>query len=553
MSAVEAGADSGRNKRFLLTLLLSIVTLFSFLGTPGLKEPDEGRYAEIGREMALSNDLLIPHLNGFEHFQKPPVVYWQTALAIKMFGANEWAARLPAALSALGTILLLYWIGSWFFGSITGFTAALILASSFEFFVLARTLNTDMALSFWTTAAMAFFLRWTITPEIRQWEWLSFASLGMAFLTKGPAGLIAPLSVMLLVAIHAKTIDAPLPIRWFRGMILTFGIGLSWFAAVVWVHPELIRYFLGFELFQRTVGAARGREQPFWFYFATLAIGLFPWTFFVAFAFAARLKNISLRNISRPDIAICAWVVAPFIILSIIRSKLPTYVLPVYPALALFVADWICNRAPGHLVRWIVSVSAVAGIALPAVSLLLPYLSHQTKQIQPPVQLLGIEAGLLLCTGVAILFMARSPDPRRMVLTLAGGSILAWIAAFSMLDLLDKDFGEQASVRPIATLLNSAPDIANAAIYCIGTRAHGIEFYTGKLVCESVDKADLALPPSAEQKTRLIDNNDSWESNLPSDRPTYLVTTRSELPKLRRKWDKLGVSGNYVLAKRLGD
>jgi 4-amino-4-deoxy-L-arabinose transferase-like glycosyltransferase len=553
MSSVEVGADLGWNKGFLLILLLSVITLFSFLGTPGLKEPDEGRYAEIGREMALSNDWLIPHLNGFEHFQKPPVIYWLTAIAIKTFGANEWAARLPAALSAFGTVLLVFWIGSWFFGSKTGFTAALLMASSFEFFVLARTLNTDMALTFWTTASTAFFLRWTITPESRRWEWLSFASLGMAFLTKGPVALIVPLSVMILVAIHARTIDAHLPIRWFRGMLLTFGIGLSWFAAVVCVHPELVRYFLGFELFQRTVGKGRGREQPFWFYFTTLAIGLFPWTFFVSSAAVARLRKISLRKFSRPDIAIGAWILAPFVILSVVRSKLPTYLLPLYPALALFAADWICNRASGPLIRRIAAVSAVVAIALPAVSLLLPYLSHQTKQVQPQVQFIGIEAALLLCTGAAVLWAALRSDPRRMVVTLAGGSISAWIAGFSMLDLLDNDFGEQASVRPIATLLNAAPDIANAVIYCIGTRAHGIEFYTGKYVCESVDKADLAFPPSADQKARLIDNNDSWEWNLPSDQPVYLVTTRSELPKLRQRWNELGESGSYVLAKRLGN
>jgi 4-amino-4-deoxy-L-arabinose transferase-like glycosyltransferase len=538
------------NKHFLLALLFSVVALFAFLGTPGLKEPDEGRYAEIGREMAASNDWLIPHLNGFEHFQKPPFVYWETAAAIKLFGVNEWAARLPAALSALGIVLLVFWIGSWFFGSKTGLVAALISVSSFEFFALGRTLNTDMALAFWTTASTLFFLRWTITPEARRWEWLSFGAMGIAFLTKGPVGLLAPLSVIVLVCIHARSIDSPLPVRWARGLLLTFAIGLSWFLAVVMIHPELARYFLGFELFQRTVGTARGREQPFWFYFAILGLGLFPWSLFVPYAFIARMRGWSLRKIARLDMALLAWILVPLIILTIIRSKLPTYVLPLYPALALLTADWICNQASTRLIGWLASISAIIALVLPCLPLLLPHLSHQTRMIELHPELIITEAVIFLCTAISILVAARQRDSLRTIFILGGGSIVSWIVAFSMLDTLDKEFGEQASVKPIATLLKSAPDLPNALIYCVGTRAHGIEFYTERLVHESSDKADLALQPAADQKFRLIGNNDSWELNLPVGKPIYLVTTRGELPKMTQKWNELGSSGSYVLLAR---
>jgi 4-amino-4-deoxy-L-arabinose transferase-like glycosyltransferase len=203
------------------------MALFSFLGTPGLKEPDEGRYAEIGREMSASNDWLIPHLNGFEHFQKPPLVYWVTAASIKIFGATDWAARLPSALAATGVLLLTFWIGTCFLGLQTGALAAVILVSSFEFFALGRILNTDMMLTFWTTASTTFFLRWTITPQVRRWEWLSFIAMGFAFLTKGPVGVLVPLSVMLVVYLHGQWVKAPLPIYWFRGLLVALAIGLS--------------------------------------------------------------------------------------------------------------------------------------------------------------------------------------------------------------------------------------------------------------------------------------------------------------------------------------
>ncbi|MDB6168210.1 MAG: glycosyl transferase family 39, partial [Verrucomicrobia bacterium] len=134
--------------------LLAVVVLFTLLGSRGLNEPDEGRYAEIGREMAVSGDWLVPHLNGFEHFQKPPLLYWLTALSMRLLGPNEWAARLPPAFAALGTVLLTAWIGTTLFGRREGYLAGLILLSSGGFFILARLLTPDMLMTFWITAAL---------------------------------------------------------------------------------------------------------------------------------------------------------------------------------------------------------------------------------------------------------------------------------------------------------------------------------------------------------------------------------------------------------------
>src|SRR3954469_18250595 len=103
-------------ERSWLLCVLAVVVLFTLLGSRGLNEPGDGRYAEIGREMAATGDWLVPHLNGFEHFQKPPLLYWLTATSIRLLGANEWAARLPSAVAALGTVLLTAFIGNTLFG-----------------------------------------------------------------------------------------------------------------------------------------------------------------------------------------------------------------------------------------------------------------------------------------------------------------------------------------------------------------------------------------------------------------------------------------------------
>jgi 4-amino-4-deoxy-L-arabinose transferase-like glycosyltransferase len=140
-------------------ILVLILAFFTFLGSRGLNEPDEGRYAEMGRETLVSGNWLIPHLNGFEHYQKPPMIYWVTALSFKGFGFNEWAARLPSTLAALGIVAITAWMAAMLFGTRMALPSALILASSFLFFTLARFLTPDMLMAFFIVTAISFLVK----------------------------------------------------------------------------------------------------------------------------------------------------------------------------------------------------------------------------------------------------------------------------------------------------------------------------------------------------------------------------------------------------------
>ena len=135
--------------------ILAAVVVFPFLGSFGLLEPDEGRFAQIGREMAASGDYLVPHLNGIEQFYKPPLVYWLNAVGYRLLGVSEWTARLPSALAFFGVIWLTGWMGWRLRGRKVGWMAALILASMVEPYALGRQITLDMTLTFWITAALA--------------------------------------------------------------------------------------------------------------------------------------------------------------------------------------------------------------------------------------------------------------------------------------------------------------------------------------------------------------------------------------------------------------
>lgn len=228
-----------------------VVVLFGWLGTRGLNEPDEGRYAEIGREMAASGDWLMPRLNGFEHLQKPPLLYWATALSLRLFGVNEWAARLPSALAALGTLYLTYRIATTLFAPAVGTAALLILLSTAEFVLLSRTLTPDMMLTFWITLSIACLVESLARSGGRPGRMGFFVAMGLGFLCKGPLALVVPISAALGWQIGSRRRRENPRFEWGVGLSISLAIAASWFVLVGLQHPSLVRYFLGYELFDR--------------------------------------------------------------------------------------------------------------------------------------------------------------------------------------------------------------------------------------------------------------------------------------------------------------
>jgi len=319
--------------------VFALLVLTLFLGTRGLNEPDEGRYAEIGREMATGGDWLVPTLNGFEHFQKPPLLYWMTAASLRLFGCNEWAARVPPAIAAFGTVLLTFAIGRRLFGEAAGEAAAVILVSGVEFFMLGRSLTPDMVLAFWIVAAIAAFLYGK--PR------LFFIAMGLGFMTKGPMALVVPLCAVLCWQKAAKGTLLQRKLPWGEGVVWTVAISLSWFVVLSVSRPALFEYFWKYELLERFATHRHGRSQPFWFFGPVLLVALLPWTFFLGRPLRAAWAAWRERRLAPCHALLLGWTLIPFIILSISGSKLVTYVLPLLPAFALGLGAHLSRYRPG--------------------------------------------------------------------------------------------------------------------------------------------------------------------------------------------------------------
>ena len=168
---------------------MGLVLFFYRLGAPGLMDPDEGRYAEIAREMLVLKDWLIPHLNLLPYLEKPPLVYWLTALGFKVFGYTEAAARLPSAVAALGGVFLAYGLGRAMWGPGPGVLGALVLASTAGYVALGRILTLDMTFALYLNLGIGLGYLALSRGQARLWLW-AYLALALAVLTKGPVALV---------------------------------------------------------------------------------------------------------------------------------------------------------------------------------------------------------------------------------------------------------------------------------------------------------------------------------------------------------------------------
>ena len=263
-------------------LLVAGIAWFSILDYRKLIRPDEGRYAEIAREMALSGDWVTPRLNGIKYFEKPPLQYWATATAFLWFGQNEWTARLWSGLTSFAGILLAAWAGARLFGPAAGFWGALVLASSL-WWVLMGHLNTlDMGFAFFLQCSLCGFLvAQTASPGSRverRAMLVAWACAGLSVLSKGLAGVVLPGMVLVAYCLVQREASPLRRLHLVAGIPLFLAITAPWFVLVQNANPEFARFFFLHEHFQRFLTTTHSREQPAWYYLPILLLALLPWT-----------------------------------------------------------------------------------------------------------------------------------------------------------------------------------------------------------------------------------------------------------------------------------
>lgn len=319
-------------------LALFVLAWFGTLQYRELFHPDEGRYAEIPREMAAGGDWVVPHLNGLPYLEKPPLQYWASAAIFSVVGEDEWTARLWPALTGLAGVLAVWFTGVRLFGRRTGLAAALLAASTFEYVVMSQVLTLDMGLTFFLSAAVFCFLlaqRGCLTePRQRAWMVGAWALMGLAVLSKGLIGVALPALALAAYVAVERDFAVLRRLHPVVGMAVLVAVTLPWFVAVQARVPEFFDFFVLREHFARYALPDHHRPGP-WYYFAGMfALSALPWTLLVLRAWRRAFAPAPARPFDAGRfLALYALVVLVFFSLS--ESKLPAYILPMFPALAL--------------------------------------------------------------------------------------------------------------------------------------------------------------------------------------------------------------------------
>jgi 4-amino-4-deoxy-L-arabinose transferase-like glycosyltransferase len=330
-AAASAAATPGAYDVAAIVALSLAVCMFH-LGSFGLWEPDEARYAEIAREMLQSGNLLVPHLNYVAYVEKPPLLYWLTTISFWIFGISEFAARLPVALSAIAGILATYVFALRAFGRRHAILAAAILATTPLFALMAQVLTTDMTLTALVTiATFALYLHWL---EGGRWCWIAYAAMGLAVMTKGPVGVALPiLSMLIWLALKRELRGAIAKFHVVPGLLLTTLIAAPWFVMMTIREPGFADFYFVGEHLRRVFETDYSHAEAFYFYIPVLAIGLLPWTLLVPFLTWREAPS----NPARSFCLVAAGVT--LVAFSCASAKLIPYILPAVPPLAVLIAD----------------------------------------------------------------------------------------------------------------------------------------------------------------------------------------------------------------------
>jgi 4-amino-4-deoxy-L-arabinose transferase-like glycosyltransferase len=327
------------DSRLLLVLIALCLFLFFFkLGSRALWDHDEGMHAVMARNMVETGDWVTPTFNGEAFFDKPVLFNWLGAISFEMLGFTELAARLPAAILGLACVLLTYLLGRRMFGSTVAFLGGLVLATSGLFLVLSRAVQYDMVLTFFTTLSLFFFYSGVADEKNRRRYFLLFyVAAAFAVLAKGPLGLVLPALVIGPYLLLTKRLRLLREIRIGWGVLIVLVIAAPWYILMSMRNGDyLSHFFLGQNLGYFTSAESR-HPEPFYFYLLVLPGLLFPWTSLLPLAIYRPLWDAESRS-RDPIRFLLLWVIVPFLFFSVAVSKLETYLLPLFPALALLIA-----------------------------------------------------------------------------------------------------------------------------------------------------------------------------------------------------------------------
>jgi len=527
----------GAYVRLPVLLLAAALALGFDLGGYPLFDPDEGRNAEVAREIAATNDYVLPHLDGLPYLDKPIVYFAAAAASMEVLGPTATAARLPAYLFTLATLALVVVFVRRRWGSDAAWLAALALATMPLVLAYARATIMDSALSFCTTLAILAF--WDERPV------LAWAAIGLGSITKGPVAILIPLATLIPYAlITGRPVRRLFPLPGLGAFAI---VALPWFLAVSHRIPEFPHYVFVRETFERVTTTRFHRTAPFWYYFPIVPVAAFPWIV----PALARCKNWRWAWLARrvnpyaqEAVFLACWVLGPLLFFTLNQSKLPQYMLPLMPPFALAAARVLTRDATelgggiGVARKAYAAIAATCGVALVLLTVWLPVPISLTPAERAAIPPTAIALGIaLLASAMMVWYAGRGAHPRPALAVM--GYALTVIAMPIVSGHLLAAVGEDRSAATLAQVIqNVRPRVEGAQ----DVEVVGVEL-TSNFIVDYQDRfrADSASP---------LKPADYWREQARTCRTPTVFVVRASDARRRAELDPvlplLAVEGKYA-------
>lgn len=488
-----------RSRPLVIFLLVAFCAVWFYaLSARTLVPTDEGRYAEMGREMVVTNDWITPRLNGIKYFEKPPLQTWMNAATFKAFGFGEWQARLWTGLCGLLGIALVALAGRRLYGGAVAFSAATVLASSFLWAALGHVNTLDMGLAGMMTVSLCSLLiaqRNDAAPaERRNWMLACWAGMALAVLSKGLIGIVLPGAVLVFYTVLARDWAIWRRLHLLAGLLLFFAITVPWFVLVSLRNPEFAWFFFVHEHLQRFTSNVHHRAGPLFYFVPILALGLMPWLGTLPQAMWNARRDSAAGF--QPKILLGTWAVFIFVFFSVSGSKLPSYILPIFPALALLIG---CHLQQAGRRSVMISAGMLALFAAVGLALLPKVAAMASNAFEAPLYReygwwVGVTAALTLVGSLAAMWQARR--------SVQAGMLLLAITGFmsgQMLMLGHEPMGRYAAgVGHLPAL--EAELTPQTPLYIVGRYEQSLPFYLGRTMTmvQHADELEFGLQQQPE-------------------------------------------------------
>lgn len=549
-----------------LTLALVVIAFallwFGTLGMRHLLGPDEGRYAEIAREMLHSGDWVTIRYDGLKYFEKPPFHMWMTAVSYALFGIGDWQARLCVALAGAAGLGVSMLAAARWFGARAGLMAGLVLASAPMWNIAAHFNTLDMTLSGAMACVLASLLlaqHPAATPAARRrWMLACWAAMGVAVLTKGLVGVALPGLVLVLYTGVTRDLSLWRRLHAPAGIALMLLVAVPWYWLVAQRNPEFLRFFFIHEHWQRYTSTVHARTGAPWYFVPLLAGGFLPWLGLLpgmVRAVAQRAGVAPAAGIGppfQPALMAALWAVSIFVFFSLSGSKLPGYIVPMFPALGILGGVALTQtgeRSWSRQLRAMLVLGAMGLLASPLVAALdannTPNALYRSYAIWA-----ALAFALVTASAAAALWLLR----RRGRMASVAGYAFGMLLAFSIALLGHEAIGRSASgidlVAPIARVLRPG-----MPLYGVGMLDHTLPFYL-RHPLTMVAQADELAFGAAQEPQKWVPTvaafADAWQHGpravaLLSPQAFAELSARVPMHVVARDWRRVAVS-NFPLA-----